>query len=121
MNQVTMLQHCQIYDSKLSVTEARHDIESLPLDLDEAFSGFCFFETSNVETRTEAGYGVTGNSGKPGFPATMENLENEFKVYHSGNLKKVLKIREKSGNFIMFTCPKKKVVVTSVCRFFIAK
>ena len=52
-----------------------------------------------------------------GFPAT---LDNEFQVFQSGNLRKC-QIREKSGNFIMFTRPKEKVVVTLVCCFFITK
>ena len=56
--------------------------------------------------------GSLSHPGKPGkwvFPVREK----------SGNLRKVLQVREKSGNFIMFNCPKKKVLVTSVCCFFL--
>ena len=56
-----------------------------------------------------------------GFPAILENLENEFQVFHSGKVtefEKKLQTRDKSRNFILLTFPKKKVVVTPVCCFF---
>ena len=55
---------------------------------------------------------------QPGKPGKLVQWASSFPVREmSGNLRKVLQIREKSGNCIMFTCRKEKVVVQSAAFF----